>query len=324
MINIDNYKKIPTGKAKDYSNQLISNFLVLYRIEQPIEYTTRDTYWIGQCQSCKQYKILTGQVLRRGKIQCDCEHDLTGKKFGRLTVQYYTGKTTKNRQKIWHCKCECGNEKNIDAWTLTSGQSKSCGCYQKEIAQKIGHQTKIDITGQRFGKLVALYPINTNKNGHTKWHCHCDCGNEVDIDLGNLKQGFSKSCGCLISTQEERIIKLLNNAQIPFKYQHRFKDLSMKSFDFYIDNKYIVEFDGEQHFHYNGYGWNTKDNFKKTIQSDTIKNEYCFNHNIPIIRIPYYQKNLFNLNDLKLETTRFLLTRDNVKEYYKDRDTAGD
>ena len=83
MIDINDYKKIPIGKAKDYSNQLISNFLVLYRIEQPIDYTTRDTYWIGQCQSCQQYKVLTGQVLRRKKIQCDCEHDLTGKKFGR-------------------------------------------------------------------------------------------------------------------------------------------------------------------------------------------------------------------------------------------------
>ena len=53
-----------------------------------------------------------------------------------------------------------------------------------------------DLTGQRFGKLIALYPVYSgDKNTHTKWHCQCDCGNECDIDMGNLRQCFSQSCG---------------------------------------------------------------------------------------------------------------------------------
>lgn len=124
---------------------------------------------------------------------------------------------------MWHCKCQCGNEKDVDGYTLRSGQSKSCGCLQREIASRIGGKNKIDITGQRFGKLTALYPIYSNdRNKHTKWHCKCDCGNEVDIDLGNLKQGFSKSCGCTNSKQEENIIKILTNNNFNFIFQKRF------------------------------------------------------------------------------------------------------
>lgn len=323
MIDLNNYKKIPVGKAKDYTNQEIGQFLVLYRIEQPEEYSTRDTYWIGQCKKCLNFKVLTGQALRKGKLQCSCDHDLTNKVFGRWTVQYFTGKTTKNRQRIWHCKCICGNEKDVDSWTLTSGQSQSCGCLQKEKAKELCKNRLIDLSGQRFGKLVALYPIRSNQTGkHTKWHCHCDCGNEIDIDVGNLKQGFSQSCGCTISTQEELIIKLLNQANISFQYQYHFDNLRQKIYDFFVDNNYIIEYDGAQHFGFNNYGWNTEENFKKTQESDFIKNHFCFENNIPIIRIPYIKKNNININDLKLETSDFILTPKNEQEYYKKYKTS--
>jgi hypothetical protein len=51
---------------------------------------------------------------------------------------------------------------------------------------------KIDLTGQVFTYLTALYYI---KGG--KWHCRCKCGNEVDVDTRNLNSGHTKSCGCL-------------------------------------------------------------------------------------------------------------------------------
>ena len=88
--------------------------------------------------------------------------------------------------------------------------------------------------------------------------------------------------------------------------------------DFYIDNKYIIEFDGVQHFrYYNNNGWNNKKNFEKTRERDLIKNKYCFDNNIPLIRIPYDAD--YTIDDLKLETTRFLLTPENEKEYYESR-----
>lgn len=56
--------------------------------------------------------------------------DLTGKKFGHLTAEYYIkgGK--------WHCKCDCGNEVDVDTRNLNSKHTQSCGCLQKEKASK--------------------------------------------------------------------------------------------------------------------------------------------------------------------------------------------
>ena len=78
---------------------------------------------------------------------------------------------------------------------------------------------------------------------------------------------------------------------------------------------YLIEYDGLQHFSYNDIGWHTKERFEKTRQNDLLKNKYCFEHHIPLIRIPYNVE--YNLNDLKLETTRFLLTPENEEQYYQ-------
>lgn len=242
--------------------------------------------------------------------------DITGQRFGRWTVINITDKRTKNRGIIWHCRCDCGNEKDVPGESLRRGDSTSCGCVQKEKAAALCRQKRLDLTGQRFGKLVALFPIYSNdKNNHTKWHCKCDCGNELDIDMGNLRQGFSTSCGCTLSKEEERIIKLLTSANIVFNYQHKFKDFPEKRFDFWINDHYIIEFDGQQHFSYSGSGWDTAEHYKRTHQSDLEKNLYCFNNNIPIIRIPYGAQ--YELKDLILDTSRFVLTPENEELYYQ-------
>lgn len=92
------------------------------------------------------------------------------------------------------------------------------------------------------------------------------------------------------------------------------QEVEKRSFDFYVNNSYIIEFDGSQHFKYTNIGWDTKEHFERTHKSDLIKNKYCFEHNIPLIRIPYNAK--YTFEDLKLETTRFLLTPENEQEYY--------
>ena len=53
-----------------------------------------------------------------------------------------------------------------------------------------------DLTGRRFGRLTVLYRAE-NQNNMVRWHCVCDCGNEVDVLARNLKKpGHSTSCGC--------------------------------------------------------------------------------------------------------------------------------
>jgi hypothetical protein len=321
MEQIENYKIIPIGRSKNYLNQTIGDFKVLYRTNCPEGKNENHAYWLCQCNNCNKYFVKKATILSKGICECECKNDLTNKRFGRWTVLYKTEKRTKNRKIIWHCKCDCGNEKDVDSEVLRKGESKSCGCLQKEKASERSRKKRIDLTGQRFGKLIALYPIYSGEcDIHTKWHCKCDCGNECEIDLGNLRSGKSQSCGCTISKQEENIIKILYKENIKFTYQIIFSNLSNKRFDFYIENNdknYIIEFDGSQHFKYTNSGWDTREHFEKIRKNDLIKNKYCFDNNIPIIRIPYDVN--YTIDDLKLETTRFLLTPENEEEYYKSR-----
>ena len=55
---------------------------------------------------------------------------------------------------------------------------------------------KKDITGQRFGRLIAIKPNGTQGN-NTKWLCKCDCGNFKTTNISSLTRGLCKSCGCL-------------------------------------------------------------------------------------------------------------------------------
>lgn len=59
----------------------------------------------------------------------------------------------------------------------------------------------VDLTGQRFGRLVVLSPSKTRKYGQAFWVCQCDCGTIKELPTESLKKGTSKSCGCL---QKER------------------------------------------------------------------------------------------------------------------------
>jgi hypothetical protein len=53
-----------------------------------------------------------------------------------------------------------------------------------------------DLTGQRFGRLIALENVGFTKNRNAIWKCICDCGKTKDIVSGNLKAGTTTSCGC--------------------------------------------------------------------------------------------------------------------------------
>ena len=62
----------------------------------------------------------------------------------------------------------------------------------------------IDLTGKRFGKLVVLKRTQSDKYGHSRWICLCDCGNIKETSGDNLLRGFCSSCGCV---QKEVVVK---------------------------------------------------------------------------------------------------------------------
>jgi hypothetical protein len=54
----------------------------------------------------------------------------------------------------------------------------------------------VDLIGKRFGKLIAIKPIKTDKGGFVIWLCKCDCGKEIKVRSGNLNNGNTTTCGC--------------------------------------------------------------------------------------------------------------------------------
>ena len=77
--------------------------------------------------------------------------DLTGKKFGRLTVNSYAGR--KNNKTYWNCTCECGNTTTADAYSLKNGSIVSCGCRRLQtiaMGQDTIRSSDIDGTNLKF------------------------------------------------------------------------------------------------------------------------------------------------------------------------------
>lgn len=263
---------------------------------------------ICQCD-CGTIKEINKYNLKSGQVQsCGCLHkekiskDLKDKRFGKLIVLEKTIKRTKDRNIIWKCQCDCGNLCEVSTNNLIQGYTKSCGCLVKETMNNQSYALK-DISGQRFGKLVALKPTNQrNKQGHVIWECKCDCGNITYADGVYLRQGDILSCGCLKSIGEEKISKLLQQNNIYFEKEKTFGINSKGGyyrFDFYVNNKYLIEYDGIQHFKESN-PWNCK-------ARDIEKNIWCKDNNIPLIRIPYTQLNKLCLEDLLLETSNFIV-----------------
>lgn len=236
--------------------------------------------------------------------------DLTGKQFDRLTVLKRAEKNTTDNKPQWECKCSCGNPNIIivAGGHLRSGHTKSCGCIQKEAARKTNFK---NITGQKFGELIALKNIYSNKNGSAIWKCKCVCGNEIEVRGADLRNGHTQSCGCTNSRGENKIIRLLLDNHFNFQTQKTFLNCkfedsgALAKFDFYINNKYLVEYDGIQHFQYKGYGWDDENSFLAIQKRDEYKNNWCRENNIPLIRIPYTHYNDLCIEDLLLETTKY-------------------
>lgn len=118
--------------------------------------------------------------------------DLTGQRFGRLTVIEGLEKR-KDGYQVWRCRCDCGGEIEASTRQLKSGAARDCGCRPR----RPGSRGKVaeDLTGQKFGLLTVVSRAE-NRKGRTCWLCRCDCGRERVVASRDLKSGKASSCGC--------------------------------------------------------------------------------------------------------------------------------
>lgn len=128
------------------------------------------------------------------------KEDLTGRVFERLTVlkqaEDIVGKNGQHHS-AWLCQCECGKTKIINGVSLKAGRTQSCGCLQKDAAEKF----LIDMVGKKFGRLTVIKRtddyISPSGQHDVRWFCECECGNVVKVVGRHLRSGITKSCGCL-------------------------------------------------------------------------------------------------------------------------------
>lgn len=114
------------------------------------------------------------------------------RKYGRLTPLREVERKNGYRRVL--CVCDCGNERIVLLKNLKSGNSKSCGCLNKENLSKA---RLIDLTGKVFGKLTVIERVEDRTNsGFAQWLCKCACGNTSVVLSNALNSGATKSCGC--------------------------------------------------------------------------------------------------------------------------------
>ncbi|MCD7837327.1 MAG: hypothetical protein LUG65_00245 [Clostridiales bacterium] len=121
-------------------------------------------------------------------------NDLTGQRFGKLTILCPTAKRMDQGSVVWHAVCDCGNECDVSARRLMRGKVRSCGC--------LSNPPLDNYIGKRFGRLAVIEFAGTGKDiglNNTKryWKCRCDCGNVTIVGQAELQRGDSQSCGCL-------------------------------------------------------------------------------------------------------------------------------
>ena len=263
--------------------------------------------WKCRCDCGNESLVSSGNLKRGATVSCGCvrRDDLTDMQFGRLTVLRLGEKSNKGNGSYWICQCECGKRCEVYASKLKTGHTTSCGCSHNDSI--------IDLSGRIYGKLTVLHDSGKRRqdSGGVIWTCQCECGQQKDIRQDALLSGASVSCGCQRSRGNEKVARILRNANIDFIPEYSPPDMDgAKRFDFavFANGKvaYFIEYDGILHSRYSNSGWDTKECFEKTRNSDEQKNEYCSVNSIPLIRIPYTKYDSLILDDLLLNTTAYL------------------
>lgn len=251
-------------------------------------------YWLCECDCPKHTKRMVSSThLRNGNsISCGCvkrprklASERIGQKINMLTAINITNQRDSKGSVCLEWQCECGNTIIKSYGEIMSSGTISCGCKENKI-QSIK-------SGMRFGKLTAIEELPERIGKHIAWRCKCDCGNETNVTVSHLISGHTSSCGCLKSKGEFLISSILSNNNIEFQTEYCFSGLRSKEgnglmrYDFFVDNRYLIEFDGEQHYKERAREGFWKDNYDDLHKRDLEKNQYALENNIPLIRIPY-------------------------------------
>lgn len=170
--------------------------------------------WLCQCECGNIISVSSTQIAKNRPYSCGCKEiltakDLSGQQFGEWTVLYRDVKLEKEKRKAglcqhdrWICQCSCGEIKSVMGTHLRSGASTCCGHIKAEHRK---HRRPKDVSGARFGKLIALECLNEITSEGYLWRCVCDCGEERVVPLHKLTEKLIVACeSCSKKESSER------------------------------------------------------------------------------------------------------------------------
>ena len=248
------------------------------------------------CRKCGN----VSQSKKKAKLHENFITEINEKFNGKITIlSKYQG--AKKR-----IKCKCNIDQTVWETTPTSLLSHKVGC---PTCIGKGTSERCKKTNEQF--LEELKHINCNIipleeyiDDHTKIKCMCLIHNYkwkvTPNKILHRKTGCPK---CSKSSYENQICKILDNWNYNYVFQKRFSDCKDKyplPFDFYLkDFNICIEYDGEQHYYPIQRG---KISYQQACYDlnviqlhDKIKNKYCKENNIKLIRIPYWENDNIEL-----------------------------
>lgn len=292
------------------------------------EYKNNSTKLNLQCK-CGNYFAVDFNTFKKGQQQCKtCGMKLRGEKrrnqIGSKHEYYSIEKVTKiinaysdvellsNEYKgcfdKLEFKCGCGKLFYEDFSHVRRKINKNaklrcpkCSKVHNDSGFRYTEKEINDKIFKKYGyKKFAIYDYENYTNTHNKnLYIHNECGHIFSSNLTNLlySDRLCPKCELEHSSGVYRIMKYLNDNNIEFELEKTFDDCKYERrlpFDFYIPHyDCCIEYDGEQHFRatklYGG-----KKNLKKIQLRDSIKNSYCKENNIPLLRISFKENNEIN------------------------------
>lgn len=280
-----------------------------YHYDENKEYVDKDA-----CSSCSRLKLqevnkIKNKIIYTKKIQDICnnmDYELQDFEYeGENTRipyickkhrKYGVQKSPYTSLSQGHGCYYCGREKCETSWKFT----------YEEVKEQIESSGKNKLLSKTYTRC---------KDWNLEITCE-ECGKPYITSLDYYKrEGKTKCNDCTCSLGERAIVSYLDNNNI--EYNHDCYEIQTKEwinplrFDFYLPILNVaIEYDGEQHYFPVNFDNYHKDRFQKEFEElqirDKAKNNYCTENNIPLIRIPYWERdnienildNYFNNNDL--------------------------
>lgn len=174
--------------------------------------------------------------------------DLTGQRFGRLTVLYLLPER-KNKKAVWKCRCDCGNETSVVGYRLTTGVTQSCGCYQTECMRKNGARSATHGNSKsRLYKMWQSMKGRCNNQNNPKYPMYGARGISVCeewLDFGNFFQWAMNNGYDPDAPKNACTIDRIDNDKGYFPENCRFADACVQ--DNNRRNNTTIFFNGESH-----------------------------------------------------------------------------